>query len=304
MDEPNIESLILRSEDFKEGSNKQHLANMLQSQGIDLYPNSSAVYCKDIIFEQTSLGFEWQSDGNACGNVVIEGEHNRKDYSNIKSKILLERYYIENKELKSYKKEWSNICLRGGFHAPFFHGKEKFSFYAGGLVDQKQQVLGYTIYSDGEAVACSCVLQYKKGTSSVMIPLSTLENETFLLQDILRSPSSLILDENGESIRVFKVEDILFSNERTKWPALADFWFFDWILHWIYDPVKKSDALYEEVVFPDEQKEGVFDAEEYFADKKEFVEEKDDFRDIRRALKMAMWHQCLYEKVNKLVNAQ
>lgn len=40
MDEPNI-SMLLPCKDFEEGSNKQHLANMLQAQGINLYPSSN-----------------------------------------------------------------------------------------------------------------------------------------------------------------------------------------------------------------------------------------------------------------------
>ena len=79
------------------------------------------------------------------------------------------------------------------------------------------------------------------------------------------------------------------------------FWFFDWILHRVWSPVKKTDALYEEVFIPCEQKEEVFDAEKYFADKKDFVQAEDENRDIRRALKMAMWYQCLYEKINKII---
>lgn len=295
MDEPNVFTL-LSYEDFKESNNKQHLANMLQSQGRDLYMHDSWQQRENIVFSKVSLGFVWQPDGDACGNVIFEEESAPKDHKNIKSKILLERYHIENKELKCHKKEWDNIQLKGSIYPYLFDEKGDFSFYARGTVSQKKQVCGYTLFSDDKSAVYPCVLSYKKGTGAVSSPLIILKNQVFLLQDILKSPSSLIADQNGESVRVFKIEDIVFSDHYTRLATAWNFWLSQYILP------KRTGPLYVEVIFPEEQKEEVFDAETYFADKREFIPEKDELQDIRRALKMAIWYQCLYEKVSKLIS--
>jgi len=294
MDEPNIESSHLLKKKSEAESNKQHLANMLQAQGRDLYMHDSWEQRESTVFSKVSLGFVWQADGNACGNVVIEEESVPKDHKNIKSKILLERYHIENKELKCHKKEWDNVQFKGSTYPCLFDEKGDFSFYARGTVDQKKQVCGYTLFSDGKSAIYPCVLSYKKGICATSTPLVTLKNQVFLLQDILRSLSSLGVDENGESVRVFKIEDIVFSDHYTRLTTEWNFWLSQYIL------TKMTGPLYVEVIFPEEQKEEVFDAETYFADKREFIPEKDELQDIRRALKMAIWYQCLYEKVNAI----
>lgn len=176
--------------------------------------------------------------------------------------------------------------------------KEIYHFYACGTVNQKKQVLGYTLFSGGQSEVYPCVLQYKKESCSVTTPLIDMKNEELLLQDILKSPSSLVVDESGECVRVFKIEDVVFSDDCVQLAAIRRFWQSQWIL------VKRTGPLYVEVIFPEEQKEEVFDAEKYFADKtdrSDFTQEKDEYFDIRRALKMEMWYQCLYEKINKLL---
>lgn len=85
MDEPNIESSHLPKKKSEVESNKQHLANMLQSQGIDLSPYSSSVSCGGIIFEQTSLSSAWRSDGKGYGVIMLEEEYRKEDEKNIKS---------------------------------------------------------------------------------------------------------------------------------------------------------------------------------------------------------------------------
>ena len=64
---------------------------------------------------------------------------------------------------------------KGYDYTPFFDEKGNFSFYTGGIVDQKRQLFGYTISADGQATAYPCILSYKKGISRVTTPLSILK---------------------------------------------------------------------------------------------------------------------------------
>ncbi len=292
MDEPNI-SMLLTHQD-----NKQQLTSMLKAQGIDLSPRIVSTCNEGICSKTIPFDITWNADGNICGNIVIKLKYAEKGPKNIKSKLFLNRYQSENGLLKYYKQQWDNFIVPDESCAPIFNEKGDFSSYAVGIAGQKLQVLECVISSEGNAATYPCLLRYKKGMCSATIPLTILQKkEPGLLQDILKSPSAITVDESGKRVRVFKIEDVLFSDQYKQLAAMPNFWLFQCILE------ERTDTWYEEVIIPSEEGEEVFDAEKYFAEKPDcLLGAGDKYYDLRRALKMAMWYQCIYEKLNELIS--
>jgi len=295
MDKSNL-SILPAHEHSNKDNSRQHLASMLQVQGIDLYPRIVSTCNEGIVSETVPFAISWNVDGNACGNVVVKLEYAQKDPKNSKSQLFLNRYYIENGLLRCYKKSWDNLIVTKECYVPvFFNKRGNFSSYAVGIAGQKQQVLECVISSDGKAATYPCMLRYKKGMCSATIPLTILQKkEPGLLQDILKSASAVGLNECGKFVRVFKIEDILFSDQYKKLAAKPNFWLFQYILE------ERTDTWHEEVVIPSEEGEEVFAAETDFADTPDYsLGAGDRYYDLRRALKMAILYQCLYEKISK-----
>lgn len=284
MDQPNISSLLLPKEN-KQIADKGRLIKMLQDQKIDIYPSTHSAQTQEIKAVVDVYPIVMHTVEDICGRITFAQKYAVNNSKNIQGAIFLERYHIESGMLKCHSQRWDNVDLIEGCYNPIFNEKDDFSFYVLGIANKERHVFECTISSTGNAAILPCMVRYKKGTVNIASSLGILCTEPDLLQDILKSPSDL-----ESSSRIFKIEDIVFSEEYEELAQDHNFWLGDWIL-------TRPRVWYEEVI---ELKEQVFDAETYFAQRPDYVLEIDKYYDLRRALKMAMWYQYIYKKVSEL----
>jgi hypothetical protein len=276
----------------KKDSNMRRLKTILSAQKIEILPHVVSVQEGGKIGEAKSFGFTWNADASACGKIVFACQSRIEDDSrSIEEAIFLQRYYIKNGKLEDQMQKWDNIYYLQEWNKPFFNEKNDFSYYIFTEVNNQKNIFECAVSPDGKRVEYPCLLHYKKGTSAVVIPLSSLQDEPNLLCDVLHSPSKLVIEESGLCNRVFEIEDVVFSKRYEQLAQDHNFWLCDWIF-------VRPRVLYEEVI---EIEEEIFDAETYFAQRPDRVEvERDKHYDIRKAFKMAMWYQCLCKKISGL----